>query len=126
MFSENEFEQILFGEDQLDMRAWESHTQYQGGYKKECDMVKWFWTVVLSFSAAEQGQLLEFCRGSSSLPPGGFASLMFILRRSGDDSGRLPEAHTCEFSLDLPPYATKMELEAKLRRAMVEQTFGRA
>ncbi len=38
---------------------------------------------------------------------------------------RLPEARIREFSLDLPEYDSTNDLEAKLRRAMEEETFGR-
>merc|ERR1711967_62661 len=105
-FSEKEFEQLLFGEEHINCDTWKERTVYDGGYTADSAVVQWFWEVVSSFTARDQAQLLEFCRGSSALPPDGFRNLKFILRRSGDDVGRLPEAHTCEFAVDLPPYVS--------------------
>ena len=86
VFSEEEFEQLLFGEEALDMQAWKTGTVYEG-FTAESQVVIWFWQVVCSFAAEEQRQLLEFCYGSSALPPDGFSSLAFTLRNAGGPKG---------------------------------------
>ena len=62
--------------------------------------------------------LLAFTWGSRALPPEGFRQ-SFIIRKDAGSTKRLPVAHTCEFSLDLPEYSAKETLEARLRRAIL-------
>lgn len=127
VFSLQEFERLVCGEDQIDVGAWRQCTTYEQGYTSESQVVIWFWDVVETFSSPDLVQLLTFARGSSTLPPNGFASLSFVLRRyRGDAQDRLPVAHTCEFSIDLPEYDNKALLEEKLRRSIVEDSFGLA
>jgi hypothetical protein len=102
-----------------------SITSYEGGYADNALQVRFFWSVVKSFSPVDRALLITFLRGSSRLPHNGFRDLSFIIRRDAGGVERLPTAHTCEFSLELPQYASIQDLEAKLRRAMVEETFFR-
>ncbi len=106
-------------------QEWKKCASYEGGYDESSPTVQFFWEAVASFSAEEVSQLLAFCRGSSALPAEGFEGLGFVLRRV-EGPERLPVAHTCEFSLDLPKYGSVTELCEKLRRAMLEETFGLA
>lgn len=122
----DELELILCGEAAVDVSAWEKCTKYEDGYSKDSPEVLWFWETVRSFSQAERAQLLCWTRGSSALPVGGFEELTFTLRADNGGAERLPAAHTCAFQLDLPRYESKEVLEAKLRRAILEDGFGLA
>ena len=119
-----ELERFVSGEEEVDVAAWKACASFEGGFDESSPAVVWFWELVDDFDAAERAQLLAFARGSTALPPDGFAELKFVLRRVSASVERLPEAHTCEFSLDLPEYTAKQDLDAKLRRAMEEATFG--
>ncbi|CAE8588211.1 unnamed protein product [Polarella glacialis] len=123
-FSDSEIDRMLGGEAKIDVKQWRSCTKYEGGYDREAMVVQHFWEVVSQMTANECSQLLSFVRGSSALPADGFRNLSFIIRRVAGSPDRLPGAHTCEFSLDLPEYSSKEVLEQKLRRAMAEDTFG--
>jgi len=108
----------------VEVAEWQRITTYEG-YTVDSKQVVCFWAVVSSFEEDELSKLLVFARGSSTLPHAGIGTLSFVLRKvAGAD--RLPVAHTCEFSIDLPEYESSSELEAKLRRAMQEETFEQA
>merc|ERR1712194_372323 len=122
VFTPREAEKLMCGECMVDANAWRNSTKYEG-FDVGSKPVLWFWEVVESLDAGERAQLLAWARGSSVLPHTGFKDLTFLLRRDPQGSGRLPTAHTCEFSIDLPDYSTKHELEQHLRRALVEVMF---
>eukprot|EP00933_Yihiella_yeosuensis_P024952 TRINITY_DN19344_c0_g1_i1.p1 TRINITY_DN19344_c0_g1~~TRINITY_DN19344_c0_g1_i1.p1 ORF type:complete len:181 (+),score=23.99 TRINITY_DN19344_c0_g1_i1:437-979(+) len=123
-FSDEELDRLLGGHSQIDVESWKVHSVCEEGYDEESPHVKNFWEVVFAMTPRDRSQLLSFVRGSSTVPADGFANLVFIIRRVSGGPDRLPGAHTCEFSLDLPEYDSKEQLETKLRRAMVEETFG--
>lgn len=129
VFTLAEVERLTCGDEEVDVKSWRSCTVYEG-YGELSDVTapqtEWFWEVVESFTTPERAELLAWARGSSALPPTGFQNLTFTLRRDTRGAERLPVAHTCEFSVDLPDYATKSTLEGKLRYAMKEVRFGTA
>ena len=122
--SGDELEQLMAGHECIDLDAWRKCAVYEDGYQRGSQNILRFWEVLESFNAQERSQLLTFVRGSSALPADGFNELEFIIRRVSGGPGRLPEAHTCEFSLDLPEYDSTEQLAAKLRVAIAEQTFA--
>lgn len=56
-------------------------------------------------------------------PIGGLGSLQLVLQRNGDDTTRLPTAHTCFNVLLIPDYATLERLRDRLLLA-IENTRG--
>jgi len=85
--------------------------------------------MVREMTAEEQSKLLFFCTGSMRPPATGFTSLMgcnggehrfTVARVHGGAQGRLPTAHACFNTLDLPEYASEAELRAKLRLVFTE------
>lgn len=60
--------------------------------------------------------LLSFWTGASAVPPLGFDKKIEIHFVDGKD--RLPVAHTCEMSLELPRGLTVEELQEKLVKAI--------
>lgn len=61
--------------------------------------MRWFWTVVSSFTQEELARLLQFTTGSSQLPPGGFAALCPSFQIiAAPTHSTLPTAHTWHVS----------------------------
>lgn len=122
-FSDAELDRLLGGEEEIDVKAWRTCTKYEG-FQVDTPLIQHFWEIVSTMTSSECSQLLSFTRGSRALPVDGFRNLTFTIRHVAGSTDRLPSAHTCEFSLDLPSYECKQTLESRLRRAMVEETFG--
>merc|ERR1712066_547668 len=124
-----EIELMVCGADEIDVDDWEIHAQYENGYTKDCQAVKWFWNAVRSMSQQCRASLLCFTTGSSQVPSGGFRFLqpeLFTIQRVAV-LDRYPEAHTCANTIDLPEYTSQEELERKLLFAISEtgDAFGR-
>jgi hypothetical protein len=109
-----------------------AHTQYASGYTRDSPTVRHFWSVFDSWGAPQRSAYLRFVWGRSRLPVGehwprearGRGEQPHVLNRlQGAAQGRLPEAHTCFFTLDLPPYASEGVLREKLERAIQELTM---
>jgi ubiquitin-protein ligase E3 A len=66
----------------------------------------------------QKKRLLFFSTGSDRAPIGGLGSLPFVITRHGEDSDRLPSAHTCFNHLLLPEYKTKEKLQDRLLAAI--------
>merc|ERR1719152_1097790 len=94
------------------------HTQLTGGFDPEMSVVRWFWEVILSFSAEHRAKLLKFVTSCSRPPLLGFAHLNppFTIQRVNirNDSERLPTASTCMNLLKLPTYSSCQVLREKL------------
>eukprot|EP00397_Hematodinium_sp_SG-2012_P009227 GEMP01009303.1.p1 GENE.GEMP01009303.1~~GEMP01009303.1.p1 ORF type:complete len:1143 (+),score=216.98 GEMP01009303.1:34-3429(+) len=122
---------LLMGHE-LDVADWKEYTSYDG-YTLDSPVVQWFWQLVESFSRNEREDLWTFISGSKGVPPGGFGHIVnhageatsFTIARTNTCVSHLPVAHTCGYQLDLPPYESKEQLQAKLRMAMSNrQGFG--
>ena len=95
------------------------------GFKKDNQIIKDFWEVVHEFSNEEKKRLMLFCFGSDRSPLKGLGALNMVILKHGDDSERLPSAHTCFNHLMLPHYSSKEKLRTKLLLAMDNCTgFG--
>jgi len=70
-----------------------------------------------------RANFLFFVTGSFKVPFGGFKNLKIGIEKV-DDLERLPVAHTCSSSLDLPPYDSKEKLKDKLTIAILEGYQG--
>ena len=86
-------------------------------------VVAWFWEEVSAMSDESRARLLQFSTGLSRIPAGGFAELRPPWRLHVDaraDPARLPSAHTCFNTLDIPLYASRSHLKRKLAVAVAE------
>jgi ubiquitin-protein ligase E3 A len=125
LFRHEELELLICGLPHFDFDALERVTIYHNGYSKDSQIIKWFWEVVKSMSLDEKKQLLFFTTGNDRAPVGGLATLKFIITRNGDDTDRLPTAHTCFNILMLPNYSSKEKFENRLKLAIANSTgFG--
>ena len=74
--------------------------------------------MVKSFTLEEQRSLLEFATGHRVQPKD-----QFTIASVPSDNKPLPTSHTCYYKLNLPLYATKNELNDKLRKACEVKGF---
>jgi len=88
------------------------------GYSQSSDQIKWLWSTLAGFSAAEKSMFLWFC--------GGFSRLPHDLKRLPHrfevhkirNASSLPQSATCFFQLKLPAYQSEEDLERKLKIAI--------
>jgi len=118
MFRAEELEQLVCGSPVLDFEELEKVTQYDNGYHQDHRVIKDFWSIVHSMTLEEKKRLLFFSTGSDRSPIGGLGKLAFVITRHGEDSDRLPQAHTCFNHLLLPEYASREKLQERLMTAI--------
>jgi E3 ubiquitin-protein ligase HUWE1 len=129
MFAPNELDLIICGIPVIDVKDLKVHCRYVFPLNQDHPLVLRFFAVIRHWQMEDLAKLLLFATGSSQVPVGGFkafadAGVPFSLAAGGDKE-RLPVAHTCINTLDLPAYGSEMELNAKLRLAITEcNTFG--
>jgi len=125
MFTPQELEMLICGEKEFDFNELENSTEYDGGFSKETNCVRWFWEAVHSMDLEDKRKLLQFTTGSDRIPVGGLAKLKLIIAKNGPDSDRLPSAHTCFNVLLLPEYSSKEKMNELLMKAIKEcKGFG--
>ncbi|EWM28462.1 hect e3 ubiquitin [Nannochloropsis gaditana] len=125
LFHPQELEVLLCGAPHLDFHALEAAAQYEEPLNATSQLIKNFWKILHSFDETEKKLFLKFISGSDRAPIRGLGSMTFVISKHGDDSDRLPSAHTCFNHLLLPLYSSKEKLEAKLKAAMLNsEGFG--
>ena len=125
LFTPAELELLVCGDPEIDMRALERVTKYDGGFDADHRAIRDFWSVVHSLPIADQKRLLFFATGCDRAPVGGLENLPFVVQRSGPDTEHLPTAHTCFNVLLLPEYASQEKLRDRLAVAIANaEGFG--
>jgi len=134
LFNSDEFSLLLNGVGQIDVKDWYNNTLYEHGVTKDCDQVKWFWSLVRSLKQEEKSLLLKFTTGSPCLPIGGFKNLMGLSGLTlftivgSQRNDKLPLASTCFNRLSLPRYSSEKMLREKvliaIRHGCEGFTFG--
>ncbi|KAH0793163.1 E3 ubiquitin-protein ligase UPL1 [Histomonas meleagridis] len=129
MFSPNELDLMICGIPKIDVEDLRVNCDFQPPYSINHPTIEMLFRVLHGWSNEQLASLLMFITGSSQVPIGGFKTLKesshpIIITAVGDRS-RLPQAHTCMNTLDLPMYKNEKELESKLLMAISEcNTFG--
>ncbi|XP_055496102.1 apoptosis-resistant E3 ubiquitin protein ligase 1 isoform X2 [Leucoraja erinacea] len=126
IFDENELELLMCGTGNINVPDFKTHAVIVGGsWHFREKVMKWFWTVVSSFTQEELARLLQFTTGSSQLPPGGFVAMCpsFQIIAAPTQSS-LPTAHTCFNQLCLPTYDSYEDLHKMLKLAINEGSEG--
>jgi len=117
--SHDELELMLCGSPDVgDFLELKRVARYMGGYTVGSQVILWFWEIILHFSEIMKRKVLLFVTGSDRVPIKGLASLPFCIQRSGNNSERLPTAHSCFNILDLPEYSSKIILAERLSVAL--------
>lgn len=126
IFDENELELLMCGTGDINVCDFKAHAVVVGGsWHFREKVMRWFWTVVSSFTQEELARLLQFTTGSSQLPPGGFAALCPSFQIiAAPTHSTLPTAHTCFNQLCLPTYDSYEEVHKMLQLAISEGCEG--
>ncbi|CAF0831399.1 unnamed protein product [Brachionus calyciflorus] len=129
IFDPKEFELLLSGLGDVNIKDWQMNTVFKGEYNQHHRVITWFWMAMYSFPNELRLRFLQFVTGTSRVPMNGFAELQgsngyqkFTIQSWGDYK-QLPRAHTCFNRLDLPPYRSYEELREKLLLA-IENSEG--
>jgi len=118
LFRPEELEALIIGSEELDFKALEAITKYQG-FDKDDAIIRDFWDVVHNeLTDAERKRLLFFATGSDRSPIGGLGNLNFHIAKQGGELDQLPTSHTCFNVLMLPPYTSREALLSRLRTAI--------
>ncbi|PRP86145.1 ubiquitin-protein ligase E3A [Planoprotostelium fungivorum] len=117
LFRMEEIELLICGVSTLNFHELEKVTHYEG-YTKDSDVIRNFWEVIHSLSEEQKKKFLSFTTGCDRAPIGGLQNMRFSITRAGEDSDRLPSAHTCFNHLLLPEYSTKEKLKERLVTAI--------
>ena len=109
IFSVEELNFLLSGQDDFDLNDWKENTIYKGTYNQHHPMIILFWQKISSMNKNEIIKFLEFATGSGSVPIDGFGSLKGI-------GGRIQkfciEPHT-NYSCENPDQYVFFKIEAK-------------
>ncbi|GAB9465265.1 Hect e3 ubiquitin, partial [Globisporangium polare] len=109
-----EMEILTCGSPKIDIALWKQHTRYDG-YNEGDETVALFWEAMESFSDEQRSDFVRFAWGRSRLPRGKWPQPFKLTKKGGRDSTlSLPVAHTCFFSVELPPYTTTEKMRSML------------
>jgi hypothetical protein len=109
-----ELEVAVAGRPEIDVRELRAHTDYEG-YRRDDAVIATFWRVVEGLSNDDRSGLVRFIWGRARLPLGKRWPKRMKIQRRACGEEQLPLAHTCFFSIELPPYST----EARMREALL-------
>ena len=129
MFTPRELDLVICGIPSVDVRDMRQHCHYMYPLSAGHPVVQRFFAVIRHWGKEDLAKLLVFITGSSQVPVGGFRAFAqmgqpFTLA-AGGDWNRLPAAHTCSNTLDLPAYRSEREMNEKLHFAISEcNEFG--
>ena len=124
MFKPDELNLLICGIPEIDIEDLRANICYMHPYNSMHKTIVFFFNVISRWSMENKAKLLMFITGTSQVPIGGFKALHDsgspISIEYGGKSDRLPVAHTCTNTLDLPLYESEEELERKLTYAIQE------
>ncbi|XP_035829751.1 probable E3 ubiquitin-protein ligase HERC1 isoform X3 [Aplysia californica] len=111
-------ERLVCGTDEVNIDVLQKVVRYRGIDENHV-LVRWFWSVLESFTNEERIQFLRFISGRTRLPsnPADITQRFQIMT---SDRGRdsLPTSQTCFFQLRLPAYSSQSAMASKLRYAI--------
>jgi len=123
LFSWYDLELLVCGNPLIDIEALYRHTIYSGNLQASSPLVQYLFEALRSFNQEERQLFLRFVWGRNRLPSSdGDWSQQFTVNQLNGDDKTLPIAHTCFFSIDLPPYSSPDILRAKLSYAIYNCT----
>jgi len=120
LFTWYDLERMICGDPNINIELLRKHTVYQGGISSTSSVVKHFWNTLHSFSQYERQLFLRFVWGRNRLPAteNDWGQETFTIKALNTSPDSLPIAHTCFFSIDLPPYKTFKQCREKLLYAI--------
>ena len=75
VFSVEELNFLISGQDDIDLNDWKENTIYKGGYNENHPLIRMFWEIISKMNKNEVIKFLEFSTGTGSVPIDGFGSL---------------------------------------------------
>ena len=124
IFSIEEFNFILSGQQEINLNDWKANTIYKGNINEKNEVIKFFWEVLSELTNEQLLLFYRFCTGSTRVPIDGFSSLpgpknkiikfSIEVRKNEDENKKPPKliiAQTCFNSIIIPEYKTKEEME---------------
>jgi len=126
VFTEEEMNFIISGQDDIDLRDLKENVIYKGEYNENHPVIKMLWEKLVTLNKNELIKFLQFSTGSSAVPIDGFGSLKDIRGRIqkftiepfmnySADNPDIYQFHAIESrkqynTIILPKYKTKKEL----------------
>ena len=127
IFTIEEFNFLLSGQNKIDLEDWKKNTIYKGYYNELYPTIENFWEVLSELKQEELLIFYKFCTGCSRIPIDGFGSLQGTRNKimkfciespSMKDKicnhNRLIEAKTCFNRIVLPEYETKEKMKSAI------------
>ena len=114
ILSYEQFEELICGENKLDVLDFKNHTEYYG-YQGEDNIIKWFWEWLENAKEDEKFKYLKFVSGRTRLPKSGFGFEFRHIITKVNAENSFPTAATCFFTLKLPNYKSKEVLIEKIK-----------
>uniref|UniRef100_A0A2K5S5X5 HECT-type E3 ubiquitin transferase n=1 Tax=Cebus imitator TaxID=2715852 RepID=A0A2K5S5X5_CEBIM len=125
LFRTEDIELLICGSQNLDFKALEETTEYDGGYTRDSVLIQELWEIVHSFTDEQKRLFLQFTMGTNRASVGGLGKLKMIIAKNGPDTERLPTSHSCFNVLLLPEYSSKEKLKERLLKAIMHaKGFG--
>jgi len=123
LFSWFDLEVQVCGNPVIDIEMLLRHTLYSSTLSAAHPLVQYLFEALRSFNQEERQMFLRFVWGRNRLPAADSDwSQQFTVNPLSADEKALPIAHTCFFSIDLPPYPNAEVLRAKLLYAIYNCT----
>lgn len=127
LFDPDELDFLICGPDVVDVDQLQANCEYTRPYNAKHPVVQRFFRVLKKWSQKQLTDFLMFLTGSPRTRIGGFTrdrgNHMTISYGGSDD--RLPQAHTCTSTIDLPEYGSDEVMNAKLLMAIENcRSFG--
>lgn len=118
----NELKFCVSGNDEINVDVLRRHTMYSG-WKDSDKEIQWFWQVFEGLTDEQRSKWIYFVWGRSRLPSSDPWGASYTMNRSSKDHTKLPNSHTCFFSVDYPRYTSLEETE---QRIMATILYGAA
>jgi len=135
VFTEEEMNFIISGQDDIDLRDLKENVIYKGEYNENHPVIKMLWEKLVTLNKNELIKFLQFSTGSSAVPIDGFGSLKDIRGRIqkftiepfmnySADNPDIYQFHAIESrkqynTIILPKYKTKKELNDAINMIIV-------
>lgn len=124
LFSWQDLETLVCGSTDFDVSLLQSVTRYEGSTSQKLPYIQNFWKVLSEMNPTDKAQFLRFCWARTRVPAraADFHTKFKIQDPApsslADPDKNLPHAHTCFFSIQLPPYSTAEIMKERLSYAM--------
>ena len=127
IFSTDELNFFISGQNDIDIKDWQENTEYKGDYNENHKVIKMFWDKMKKLNNNELSRFFEFSTGLSNVPIDGFGSLKGVggvikkftiepyINYSSEDPSKYEfkeiEAKRYSNRLNLPEYPNSQEMD---------------